>query len=385
MLGAAFVAGTMRGNLYDFTLEGRAGGTHVDIRGNYARTFKSEFVWRNARTPNASLAVGVDADSLSVMGFAFDSLVGRLTYRTPGGHVELGIIEDQHRRYSAKGDYALYAAQKELRLADMKFQFDTVTWTLMRPSLVTWGGPGVRVTDFELRNRGSGRMYANGLLPSEGSADFRLEVDQFPLSNLVDITQTDVRLNGLLMLHTNMTGTLGAPVFKGAFGLVNGSWNKTHVPDVRGTFDYSNRQLVAHADALRKTGEIVTTADAHLPINLALTGVQGDRLLPRPMAVDITGDSLPIDLIPQITDVVTNVHGHAAGRIAMRGTLRRPSLTGALLLDHGTMTITATGATIEDINGSRPHARRHRVRRLARRLVEGSSARSGIARRWRLA
>ncbi len=350
--GSAYVAGTLSGNLYDFTLQGRAGGTHVDIRGNYARTFKSEFVWRNARTPNATLAVGLDADSLSVMGFAFDSLMARVTYRSPGGHLELGVIEDQQRRYSANGDYALYAAQKQVKLTDMKFQFDTVAWTLMRPSLVTWGGPGMRVSDFELRDRGAGRLYANGLLPTEGSADFRLEVDNFPLSNVVDITQTDVRLNGLLMLHGNMTGTLGAPRYKGAFGIVGGSWNGTKVPDVRGTFDYANLQLVAHADALRKTGDIVTTADAHLPINLALTGVAGDRLLPRPMAVDISGDSLPIDLIPQLTDVVSNVHGHAAGRIAMRGTLRRPSLTGALLVDNATVTISSTGATVGSIYGS---------------------------------
>ena len=349
--GSAFVAGTVSGNIYDFTLQGRAGGTNVNIRGNYARAFKSEFAWRNARTPTATLAVALDADSLSVMGFAFDSLLARVSYRTPGGQIQLAVIEDQQRRYSAMGDYALFPAQKQLKLTDMKFQFDTVAWTLMRPSLITWGAPGVRVADFELRNRGAGRLYANGLLPTAGSADFRLELDNFPLSNIVDITQTDVNLAGLLMLHGNMTGSLSAPVFKGAFGIVNGAWNATKVPDVRGTFSYANELLISHAEALRKTGEVVTTADAQLPLNLAVTGVSGDRLLPRPMAVDITGDSLPIDLIPQMTDVVSNVHGHAAGRIAMRGTLRRPSLTGALLVDNATMTISSTGATIESING----------------------------------
>ena len=350
--GSAYAAGALTGNIRGFTLEGRAAGDRVDVRGNYARSIKSQFVWRDARTPNASLVVGVDADSLSLMGFAFDTMNVRLTYRSPGGHVEVAVVEDQHRQYSAKGDYTFFPDRRQLRLADMRFQFDTAQWMLVRPSLIAWGAPGVRVTDLELRNRGAGRIYANGLLPTSGSADFRLDVDHFPVSNIVDITQTDLVMDGVLTLHGAMTGTLGAPVFRGAFGLVNGTYNHTPVPDVRGRFDYATQQLVAHAEALRRNGEPMTTADAHLPINLAFTGVTGDRLLPRPMAVDITGDSLPIDLIPEVTDVVTNVHGHAAGRIAMRGTLRRPSLTGGLVLEHGTTTLTATGATIEDIAGT---------------------------------
>jgi translocation and assembly module TamB len=36
----------------------------------------------------------------------------------------------------------------------------------------------------------------------------------------------------------------------------------------------------------------------------------------------------------------------------MRGTLRRPSLAGGLVLDHGTVTLTSTGATIEEVAGT---------------------------------
>ncbi|MGH7618687.1 MAG: translocation/assembly module TamB domain-containing protein, partial [Gemmatimonadaceae bacterium] len=204
----------------------------------------------------------------------------------------------------------------------------------------------------EVRDKGIGRIYADGLLPTEGSANLRLDIDNFPVSNIVDISQTDIDATGILSVHGRMTGTLGAPVFHGAFGLVNGTYNTAVLPDVRGTFDYKNEALSAHADAVRHSGESITTADAQLPINLALTGVEGDRLLPRPMSVDISGDSIPIDLIPQVTDLVSDVHGHAAGKIALRGTLRQPSIRGALLVEHGTMTLTTTGATIESIGAS---------------------------------
>ncbi|MGH9885485.1 MAG: translocation/assembly module TamB domain-containing protein, partial [bacterium] len=190
------------------------------------------------------------------------------------------------------------------------------------------------------------------LLPTEGMADFRLDVDEFPIANIVDITQTDIEMTGVLTLHGTMTGTLSSPAFRGAFGIVNGAYNGTTVPDVRGTFGYADRELVGHLDALQTNGNTITTVEGRVPINLAFTGVTGDRLLPLPMTVDLVADSLPIDLIPQFTDVVSNVHGRAAGKMALRGTLRRPSLVGGFTLDRGTATLTATGATIDAINGT---------------------------------
>jgi autotransporter translocation and assembly factor TamB len=74
------------------------------------------------------------------------------------------------------------------------------------------------------------------------------------------------------------------------------------------------------------------TVDGRVPINLALSGATGDRLSPDPMAVDLVADSLPLELIPQFTSVISNLHGRAAGKVAMRGTLKRPSLVGALTL-----------------------------------------------------
>ena len=93
------------------------------------------------------------------------------------------------------------------------------------------------------------------------------------------------------------------------------------------------------------------TVDARLPLNLAFTGVKGDRVLAEPVSIDVVGDSLPVDLIPDVTELVTDVHGRAAGQFAVRGTLKDPELSGSVTVDHGTMTIAYTGATIDNIAG----------------------------------
>ena len=347
--GRLAAAGTLRGNIYDFDLRGRAAGEQIVARGNSIRSFRSEYVWTNARTPQAKLAVGLDAESVSAMGFAFDTVGARLTYGSPGGHVEMVVTQDRTRQYAAKADYVFHPDHRELHLADMTLRFDTTYWSMPHPSTVAWGGPGIRVVDFELRNRGRGRLYANGLLPTSGVANFTLDVDEFPVSNVSDILQSDVNVTGIMALRGAMTGTTRDPAFHGAFGVVRATWNGTALPGLRGTFGYADRSLVSHVDAVRDNGKPMTTVDARLPINLALSGVTGPRLIDAPMSVDVVGDSLPIDLVGYATDLVSNVHGHAAGRLAMRGTIHRPSLVGAMTLRNGTTTINSTGATLRSI------------------------------------
>ncbi|HEY4306173.1 MAG TPA: translocation/assembly module TamB domain-containing protein [Gemmatimonadaceae bacterium] len=350
--GKLDAAGRIHGNLYDFDIVGRAAGEKVVARGNSIDSFKSEYAWTNARTPQAKISVALDAGGVSAMGFAFDTVNARVTYANPGGHIELAVTQGEKRHYGANGDYELNPDRKVLRLANMRFQFDTAYWSLTHPSTVQWGGPGIRVTDLELRNRSTGRIYADGLLPTDGVADFRIDVDNFPVSNIVDIAQTDIDADGILTVHGTMTGTLANPAFRGAYGVVHGMYNGSAVPDLRGTFGYADKLLVSHAEALRATGQPLAVVDARVPINLALSGVTGDRLLPEQLAVDVAADSLPIDLLPQFTDLVSNVHGRAVGRFAMRGTLRKPSLVGAFALTNASATLNSTGARFENINGA---------------------------------
>lgn len=350
--GKAYAAGHVRGNLYDFDIAGRAGGENVVVRGNSIAQFTTEYTWTHARTPQALANVKLNASGVTAMGFGFDSVNATVSYASPGGHIDVAVLQSGNRRYGADGDYELHTDQKVLRLANMKFELDTAVWMLTHPSTVQWGGPGLRVTDLELRNRGSGRVYANGLLPTDGVADFRIDVDNFPISNIIDLVQTDLDADGILTVHGTMTGTMTNPAFRGGYGVVRGMYNGTALPDLRGTFGYADRVLVSHAEALRATGQPLAVIDARLPINLALSGVTGDRLLPEQMAVDVTADSLPIDLLPQFTDLVSDVQGRAVGKFAMRGTLKRPSLVGAFAVANAAATLNPTGARFTAINGA---------------------------------
>jgi translocation and assembly module TamB len=357
LMGAVRAAGTLTGNITDFSLAGTANGDHIVARGNSIRAFNSYFRWDNVRTPAAKLAIGAEAGSVSAMGFALDTVSLRGTYAPTGGRIELVVGQGDSRQLSAFGDYALNTDRKELRVASFRFQFDTSLWMTPHSAAIRWGGPGVQVDSLELRNRGGGRIYANGLLPTEGIADFRLEVDSFPVGDVVSLAEADLEMTGIISVHGTMGGTTATPAFRGDFGLAKATYKGTPVPDLVGRFGYADRQLVAHVDATRKDtrptdAQPMVVVDARVPINLALTGATGSRMLPDPISVDLVADSLPLELVPQFTDVVSNFHGRAFGRVAMRGTLKRPSLVGRLALMNGTVMLNSTGATFDHLNAS---------------------------------
>jgi translocation and assembly module TamB len=352
--GRLFARGTVRGNIYDFDLRGRAAGENVVARGNAIQKFAAEYVWTDVRTAQSSLVAALDADSVSAFGFQLDTASARLTWKKPGGHVELAIRQDSARDYGLRADFALFPDRRQLTIASMTLRLDTALWSVRRAAVVEWGGPGIRVADLELRNRGNGRVFANGLLPTNGVVNLDVEIDNFPVQDVASLLESDINVTGITTLHGHVSGTLRDPAFRGAIGFVQGKYNGALVPDVRATIGYADRQLAIHGDMLRSSGQSMAVIDGRIPIDLALSGLPSgqSRLLSDPMQVDVTADSLPLELSPQFTDLVSNTHGLAAGKVSMRGTLERPSLTGALFMTRASMTLVATGQNIDGMTAS---------------------------------
>jgi translocation and assembly module TamB len=363
MLGRLFAVGTVRGNIDRFELRGRAEGDSIIARGNTVHRIAATYDWTGGRAVQSNFSLAADAERVSALGFGFDTATARLTYVPPGpeddgghGHVEVAVVQRDSvngRHYAAKGDYSLHADRQELRLAQLSLQFDTITWAMPHPDTVSWGKAGLRFANFELRNGTGGRIRLRGAVPMQGTAgDLAVNVDSLPVANVVALLQSDIPATGDFSLHGSVRGTATQPTFSGQFALMGAEYSQTAVPDVLGRTTYADQRLVAHADVLHGSNVALMTVDARLPIDLAFTGVKGDRVLPGPLSIDVAGDSLPIDLIPDFTALVTDVHGRAGGRLSVRGTFEHPSLAGAVAINNGTATIAYSGATVANIVGS---------------------------------
>ncbi|MEX2152407.1 MAG: translocation/assembly module TamB domain-containing protein [Gemmatimonadaceae bacterium] len=351
LAGSVYAAGTLRGNIKDFDLRGRLSADDLIVRGNSARTLRAEYAWANARTTTSTIAVGVEGSEISLKGFAFDTLDGRLSYRRPTGEIQIAVRQGDERDYSARGSFVV-GSKREVRVQNLALRMDTTIWRLARVAVLHWHPAGMEVHDVELRSNKGGMVYVNGMLPTEGNANLVMDVQNFQIADVANFMQSDFPMRGILTARGVLEGTMSNPTFRGAAGLVNGNYNGSVIPNFQSTFRYASTSLTAHVEALQKTGIPSLVADAVLPINLSISGVTGSRLLDRPMRVDVSGDSLPLDLIPALTDAVAQIRGTASGTFAMRGTLQRPSFAGALTWKNGSMKIVETGMVVEDIAAS---------------------------------
>jgi translocation and assembly module TamB len=296
--------------------------------------------------------VAVKADTVSAFGFAFDSLAGDLSYVAPGGTIALRVRQGMERDYSLQGEFTLDKARNEVRLADLALRFDSTTWKSTHPSTIRFGANGVEVVNLELVSGPNRRIYANGLLPTKGVANFDLQVTDFAVENVAELLQSDLPVTGRLDLDAHVSGTAEDPRIAGKIDFRQGTYNAARVPDVRGTFSYANQQLTTNASVIDSTGKTLASINGTIPINLALSGVTGSRLLDLPINATFASDSLPIWLIPQFTTAVTDVGGRATGNVTIKGTLKKPDLQGNITLVDAHFRLAATGAYFERMNGT---------------------------------
>jgi len=109
-------------------------------------------------------------------------------------------------------------------------------------------------------------------------------------------------------------------------------------------------------------GKTLASIKGTVPINLALSGVTGSRLLDLPINAKLVSDSLPLALIPQFTDAVSDMGGRALGNVTVGGTLKKPALEGSLTLDRRALQDRENRHVLRACLRRDTHGEGHRVR-----------------------
>ena len=351
--GSAQADGVATGNIRNFGLKGTASGSNIVARGNSVGSFVADYDWINARTPQSQLRVNAQARAVNAAGFSLDSIGAKLTYQKPNGTAQIVVSQDNSRTYSADAQFTLNKMRNELRLNSLKLQFDTSVWASTRVAALHWGQAGVDVDSLELRNGATGRIFVNGLIPKQGSANLDVAVDNLNVGDVIALTQSSINAKGLVSFNVHAIGTLDNPQFKGAFGATDLLYNGTTLPELHGNVQYANQTLTGRAEAMRAGQPPFLVAEGTVPINLAATVVTGSRFpANRQIALNITADSVPLDLMPQFSDYVSNVRGRASGSFKLGGSLNKPQLTGRFVLHEVQARVVRAGINLNQIEAS---------------------------------
>ena len=355
LAGSIQAEGVVAGNLERFDLRGTAALENLIAAGNAVQNGRLEYAWEGAGTERSQFALDAAFDSLYAAGFAFDSVTTEIGYTGATddgtGTARVAIFQDPNRDYRFRTDYRLELDRQELRLDDVALRFDTTFWASAQPGTLSWGEGGIEVETLELRSPDGGRIFVDGSLPTEGSADLELAIDRLPIQDVLALLQDTAQASGLLSFRADVDGPATAPTIVGQTALSDLAVGGTDVPELRASFGYADTQLELQAELLDQATRLLI-ADARLPVNLALQGVEGERMLDRPMQAEVRIDSLPLESLPQFTDAVSDVRGRVRGNVDIAGTFEEPEVDGVLNLDFGEITLVAAGVELQEAAGT---------------------------------
>lgn len=351
--GSIDAHGTATGNIRKFDMSGSATGRNLVAFGSSTSAINANYVWSGALTPQSRLSAEASAVNVLAMGFALDTVSFTTAYTRPSGNLTLAIRQDSHRVYNATAQFTLDEDRDDLRLDQLRLRFDSTVYVSTGPSTIHFASTGTAIDHFEVKSQSGSRVFVDGKIPTTGDADIRMSVTQFEVANITALLQSDVNAHGLVSVDAHMQGTRAAPVFTGAFGLERFSYNGHPTPEVHGKLSYTNETLQGKVTAGAEGKTPALIAEGTVPINLALVGVSGSRVPhDRVIAATVDADSLPLDLVPQLTDAVSNLSGRALAKFTIAGTVDKPDVNGRITLWNGSATIVPLGLVVNDIASS---------------------------------
>ena len=348
LAGSLTAEGTLRGNVKRLAVDATVRGQDLVARGNAVARLDAHVTSPDVRARSAPLAFQVRADSVQTGGRWFDAVTATGARRSDRVTADVRVRQDWNTSYAALGSYARPATGVQLvHLDSLSARFDMLVWRLAHPGGIALEHGGVRVDSLDLRSSAGGRLWANGVVPKEGTVNLRAGAENVRVATVLAALQRDVNAAGVLGADATVSGTREAPVIAAEVRLRDATYRGTRAPDVDISTRYTDRRL-AMTGAARddSTGRELATLRALLPVDLALQSVSGSRRLPGPISADVMLDSLSLASLPLESRAVTNVRGRTAGEVHVRGTWKEPEYGGHVALRDGGLTLVATGMNL---------------------------------------
>ncbi|MEX2530975.1 MAG: translocation/assembly module TamB domain-containing protein [Gemmatimonadota bacterium] len=354
--GSVRAEGTLVGNLERFGVNGMAEADEVVALGSTARAIRVQYTLADFMTPDADVALDVELDEFTAVGFAFDSARVDLGYRgirnQGEGTLVVGLFQDEAQDYRMASEFRLAVDRRELTFVDMALRFDTVTWTAPHPGSIRLTGGDLEVDSLVLVTPvGPARVAVNGSLPETGEVNLRVDVERLPLGQVPALLQDTTSATGLVDLEMRLTGTRASPLLEGSTALSGATLGERPLPDLTATWSYADRSLQATAEATDDR-LLLAALEAELPLDLRLEAIEGPRMLDEPLYVRFQADSLPLESIPSFTAAVADVQGRLRADLTVAGSFDDPELDGSVGLSLASLRIVPAGVRLRDLVGT---------------------------------
>jgi translocation and assembly module TamB len=312
-----------------------------------------------------TVAIGLRADSL----LAGRRLVPRLraSVRSAGraGHVIVRADGIEGQRLDLDGDVRWEDGAVTIRLEELGVGTEDAWWQIADVAGARLGRAGLEVDELVMtRSPGDGRVRIAGVLPWRQpdavitpDAALALDIERLPIGEVMRLTQGDTLLDGVLSARLRLAGTALAPVLDGSLSTATFRYGEAVLDSVGGRIGYRDRLLGGELAGWRD-GQVILTANAAIPIELALTR-RDDRLLEQDPYVQLHASDLPAGLIAYFLPDLRQVEGVIEGSVALVGLDRHPGggppaprLEGELSLLRGAVLVEPLLVRYRDVSAT---------------------------------
>ncbi|HEY9505877.1 MAG TPA: translocation/assembly module TamB domain-containing protein [Gemmatimonadales bacterium] len=306
------------------------------------------FAWTGGRRPQVTASA--EADSLTAGEFVFSrnsaSVAGYVDSLAWG----LGTTAGTSARVDAAGSWQARDSVQQVWFDTLRAALPTHRYRLLEPAMLTLGSAPTLTPVSVQALDGSGMVRVAGSLPSERPGAMTLEVLGLELSDLYALLQRDTTgVHGDLGLSLDIGGTTREPTFRGTVRLGEGRFGDFRAPFVLGVLNYAGRRLDSHLN-LWRTGENILEVEAHLPLDLGLTGVE-QRRVDGPLQVRAEADSVDLGILEALTPAFRRVRGRLAVNAQVGGTWEAPRLAGSIGIRDGAMEVPGLGVRFGSVEG----------------------------------
>ena len=203
-----------------------------------------------------------------------------------------------------------------------------------------------------MRSPGLGgmRLQAQGRLPFNGAADFRLEADALDVGWIAQALQLDEVLEGQVDMDLRVTGSDAEPVMVLALSTDGFRFREYVFDRLEANVDYADQRAAGDV-ALWSDSLQVLTVTGELPLNLSFNAVE-ERLPEEVIDLVVMSDQLPLSLLMAPFPTYQDVVGTMSGRVEVGGTTRSLAPQGQLTVDGRGAFLSGLGVRYRDVEGT---------------------------------
>jgi translocation and assembly module TamB len=249
-------------------------------------------------------------------------------------------------RMLAAGEGGVLGDTVRMRVDSLNLDAASDRWRLAAPATVVRTPGLTQIGAMRLEGTQGGRLAFGGRLPDSAGVDLRLEAAGLPLATLGLVAQSPTPYAGRLSASVGIEGTRDRPSIALTGALDSASFGGVALQRVTTQWTYADRQATGQV-ALLRGGAAVLTARGTLPVDLSLRTVSRRLVDGVPLALNVRSEQVDLALVESFSPSLEKAQGTFEANLDVRGTWRRPTLSGRAGVADGAVTLANVGVRLQ--------------------------------------